>query len=80
MDTRFLQAHKEARWSFWLAITYLVCWALTAWLWDSKPGISGLPHWFELSCLLVPGLFIVFCWLMVRIVFRDISLEDEGEV
>lgn len=39
-------------------------------------GFTGLPHWFELACLLVPLLFVLLCWAMVRFIFRDISLED----
>lgn len=77
MDKRFVQAHREARWSFWLAVAYLIAWSLMAWLPDDKQGITGLPHWFEMACLLVPALFIMLCWLMVRLVFRDIPLEDE---
>ncbi len=41
-----------------------------------NPGITGLPHWFEMACLLTPLLFILLCWLMVRVIFRDIPLED----
>ncbi|QKJ85420.1 hypothetical protein PMPD1_0442 [Paramixta manurensis] len=76
MDTRFLQAHKEARWSLFLAIAWLVVWAGSAWLGGNTPGVTGLPRWFELSCLFAPLLFIVLCWLMIRLLFRDISLED----
>lgn len=77
MDSRFVQAHREARWSIWLALAYLAAWSLFAWLPGNAPGISGLPHWFELACLLVPLLFIFLCWLMIRLVFKDIPLEDE---
>lgn len=76
MDKRFLQAHREARWALGLTLAYLLGWALTGYLPDNAPGVTGLPHWFELSCLLLPLLFIVLCWLMVRLAFRDISLED----
>jgi len=38
--------------------------------------VTGLPRWFELSCVFAPLLFIVLCWLMVRLVFRDMPLED----
>ncbi|KOC91254.1 YhdT family protein [Winslowiella iniecta] len=76
MDARFVQAHKEARWSVALAVAYLAAWALSAWLAGNEIGFTGLPRWFELSCLFVPLLFIFLCWLMVRVVFRDISLED----
>ena len=76
MDKRFIQAHREARWALGLTLLYLLAWSLAAYLLDSDAGITGLPHWFEMACLLVPLLFISLCWLMVRGVFRDISLED----
>lgn len=76
MDKRFLQAHREARWAFGLTLAYLAAWLLAAYLQDNDQGITGLPHWFEMACLWVPLLFIALCWLMVRIIYRDISLED----
>ena len=76
MDKRFVQAHKEARWALWLTLLYLAAWIAAAYFPDAQQGVTGLPHWFEMACLLVPLLFILFCWLMVRVVFRDISLED----
>ncbi|WP_380179742.1 YhdT family protein [Kalamiella sp. sgz302252] len=77
MEKRFVQAHREARWSFWLAVAYLAAWSLTAAFGGSGPGLTGLPRWFELACLLVPLLFILLCWLMIKRVFQDISLEDK---
>ncbi|WP_127960020.1 YhdT family protein [Serratia microhaemolytica] len=79
MEQRVLQAHREARWAMGLTLLYLAAWSLAAYLPDDKIGITGLPHWFEMACMLVPLLFIVLCWLMVRVVFRDISLEDNSE-
>ncbi|CAK9883648.1 MAG: putative membrane protein YhdT [Candidatus Erwinia impunctatus] len=79
MDTRFIQAHREARWSFWLAVTYLLFWGVLPWLPTSKSGITGLPLWFEVSCLLLPLLFILLCSLMIKKIFRDIPLEDNDE-
>ncbi|GAA3610607.1 YhdT family protein [Gibbsiella greigii] len=76
MEKRFIQAHREARWALWLTLIYLLAWTLAAYLPDSEIGITGLPHWFEMACLLVPLLFIGLCWLMVRMLFRDIPLED----
>lgn len=76
MDKRFIQAHREARWALGLTLLYLLAWGLAAYLPDSTIGVTGLPHWFEMACLLVPLLFTGLCWLMVRTVFRDISLED----
>jgi len=72
-----MQAHREAHWSFWLAVAYLAAWSLMAWLPGNGIGVTGLPHWFELACLLVPILFIFLCWLMIRLIFRDIPLEDD---
>ena len=77
MDKRFLQAHREARWAFGLAVAYLLAWLLAAYLPGDEPGITGLPRWFELACLAVPLLFLLLCALMVRFIYRDIPLEDK---
>lgn len=77
MDKRFVQANKEARWALGLTLLYLIAWLLAAYLPDSTQGVTGLPHWFEMACLLIPLLFILLCWLMVRVIYRDISLEDD---
>jgi uncharacterized membrane protein YhdT len=77
MDKRFVQAHREARWAFGLTLAYLVAWSLAAYLPGDTQGFTGLPHWFEMACLLIPLLFILLSWLMVRVIFRDISLEDD---
>ncbi|MDE9545747.1 YhdT family protein, partial [Xenorhabdus bovienii] len=55
---------------------YLVGWLLSAYLPSDAIGITGLPHWFELACLLLPALFIILCWLMIKFIFKDIPLED----
>ncbi len=77
MDKRFVQAHKEARWALWLTLLYLAALgSVRLPRRHSTSGFTGLPHWFEMACLLVPLLFIGLCWLMVRFIFRDIPLED----
>lgn len=76
MDKRFVQAHKEARWALGLTLLYLAAWLASAYIPGSAQGFSGLPHWFEMACLLMPLIFILLCWLMVRFIFRDIPLED----
>lgn len=80
MDKRFAQAHREARWAVGLTLTYLICWTLAAYIPDSNQGITGLPHWFEMACLLLPLLFLFLCWLMIRVVFRDLPLGDDVSV
>lgn len=78
MDKRFRQAHKEALWAVALTLLYMVSWAATAYLSDSETGITGLPHWFELSCLFLPVIFIALCSLMVKLLFRDIPLTNKS--
>lgn len=76
MDKRFLQSNREARWALFLTLAYLIGWLVTAYLPDSTQGITGLPLWFEWSCLILPILFIILCTLMIKLVFKDMSLED----
>lgn len=78
IDSRFIQANREARWSIWLTLFYMLCWFLTAYFPDSQQGITGLPHWFELSCLFLPPLFVFLCWLMVKLKFKNIPLDDNN--
>lgn len=77
MDKRFAQAHKEALWALGLTLLYLAAWLVAAYLPDSASGLTGLPHWFEMACLLTPLVFILLCWLMVKFIYRDIALEDD---
>lgn len=76
MDARFLQANREARWALWLTIAYLVLWIIAAYVPNSLQGVTGLPHWFEMACLLLPLAFILLCWAMVRLIFKDIPLGN----
>jgi len=76
VDKRFLQANREARWAFGLTLAYLVAWSLAAYLPNDAQGVTGLPHWFEMSCLLVPLIFVLLSWIMVHVIYRDIPLED----
>lgn len=71
-----LQANREARWALWLTIAYLVLWIVAAYVPNSLQGITGLPHWFEMACLLLPLAFILLCWAMVRLIFKDIPLGN----
>lgn len=77
MDTRFVQAHKEARWALGLTLFVsggMVSSRLLTWRY---PGFTGFPRWFEMACILTPLLFIGLCWAMVKFIYRDIPLEDD---
>jgi len=77
MDKRYLQANKEARLSLYTTLLYLICWITSAYCLSDKPGMLGLPAWFELSCVLTPIGFILICCLVVKCRFKDISLDNE---
>ncbi|MCP0683387.1 DUF997 family protein, partial [Salmonella enterica subsp. enterica serovar Mbandaka] len=52
--------------SLWIDINtnrlcYLAAWLVAAYLPGDSPGITGLPHWFEMACLLTPLVFILLC-------------------
>ena len=78
MDKRFVQAHKEARWALWLTLLYLAAWLAAAYLPGVAIGFTGLPHWFEMACLLVPLLFILLCWAMVKLIFHEAPERRPG--
>lgn len=75
MEQRFKQANKEARLSLMLTFIYLLAWLITAYFLPSSIGITGLPLWFEISCILVPIGFILACWLVIKFKFKNMSLD-----
>ncbi|QIQ21173.1 DUF997 family protein [Zophobihabitans entericus] len=79
MDKRYLQANKEAVLSLLLTILYLLAWLITAYCLGSEPGITGLPLWFEVSCVFVPLGFVLACYIAVRFKFKNISLEPDSQ-
>ena len=44
MATRFVQAHKEARWALGLPLLYLAVWLVAAYLSGVAPGFTGFPR------------------------------------
>ncbi|WP_373416712.1 DUF997 family protein [Vibrio parahaemolyticus] len=49
---------------------------MCAYLPSNTMGVTGLPLWFEWSCLILPVIFILLCIMMVKLIFKDISLEE----
>ncbi|TDQ58018.1 putative membrane protein YhdT [Mesocricetibacter intestinalis] len=74
---RYKQAGKEALWALFLTILYVIGWCLCAYLPKGSAGPLGFPLWFELSCIYLPLLFIVVAYWLIKIVYLDISLENE---
>lgn len=90
-DVRFKQANREAVLAVGLAVLNFLWWFSTAYGFGSKSPenyiyVLGLPLWFMLSCVGGVVLFSFFSWLMVRLFFREMSLdsylaekEEEGQ-
>ncbi|MDW6003586.1 YhdT family protein [Vibrio mangrovi] len=80
----YRQAHREALWAIALALGYFIWWYATAYGF-SAPQESrelpqlywGMPLWFLLSCVIGPLLFTLLCGLMVKYVYRNISLDPQ---
>lgn len=60
--------------SVYLAVTLVVAAAFT-----SEPLLFGLPRWAALSCIIVPGAFVVALIPIVERFIPDISLSDDEE-
>ena len=71
---------QRARWALWLTLLYLGRLAGRRLSAGGGYRFYRPAHWFEMACLLVPLLFILLCWAMVKLVFRDIPLEDDDAV
>lgn len=79
MDRRFRQANFEALCSVVLALSFFVWWYAFAYgLGSGDPAhyrfVLGLPEWFFYSSVAGPTLFCVLAWLMVKLLFKNVSL------
>ncbi|PXA72968.1 MULTISPECIES: YhdT family protein [Vibrio] len=78
------QTHREALAALLLALSYFIWWYITAYGFSAPfddlelpPLYFGMPLWFLLSCLVGPLIFTLLCALMVKFIYRDISLEPD---
>lgn len=83
-DSRFRLANFEALCSLALAGLYMVWWYGFAYHGtpadpDSYSYIMGMPSWFFFSVILGPFLFSCLAWIMVRCLFREVSLAPHEE-
>ncbi len=76
---RYQQAAREAKWALFLTILYVIGWCLCAYLPQETAGPIGFPLWFELSCIYLPILFMVVAYWAIKIIYQNISLEQEPE-
>lgn len=83
-DRRFVQANKEAVIAVALSLAYFIWWYATAYGLGDKPVseydyVLGLPAWFFYSCVAGFLLFAVLAALMVRFIFKEVSLAKSEE-
>lgn len=81
-DWRYAQANKEALLSLGMYAFYFIWWYVCAYgLGEGDPSeytyILGLPSWFFLSCIAGYPLLSFLLWVMVKVFFKDMPLDDE---
>lgn len=64
-----IKANKQALIISLITLAYLILAILLAWFSPKGLGILGLPLWFELSCLLLPFVFIVVMIFIIKTTF-----------
>lgn len=80
-DWRFAQANKEALLCLGAYALYFVWWYVSGYgLGDGDPEqystVLGLPAWFFYSCIVGYPLITVLLWVMVRLFFKDMPLDE----
>ncbi len=73
------QLVKEARWSLFLTIFYILGWIIFGYFSPAGKGMLGFPIWFELACIYFPILFIFITISVVKLLFKEIDLEVNDE-
>ncbi|MFD0966026.1 YhdT family protein [Seminibacterium arietis] len=78
VNERYKQTAIEARWAIWLTVFYAIGWCVCAYLPQSSTmGALGFPLWFELSCIYLPIAFVIITYLVVKKIYKNISLDKE---
>ena len=83
-DQRYSIANREALIVVGLVIVHFFIWFGFAYGLGSKPVaeykyIFGLPAWFFYSCVVGMIFICILVAVIVKFVFKDVSLEDEGD-
>ena len=71
------QLRREAKWSLYLTLLYLVGWVVFAYFVPTKTGFLGLPLWFELSCIVLPILFILIGMADLKLINKEVDLDAD---
>lgn len=79
-NKRYKQADKEALITLGMYLFFFLWWTLFAFgLGSGDPAeysyVFGLPAWFFYSCVLGYPVAALLLWAVVRLFFKDVSLE-----
>lgn len=69
------QLNREAKWSLYLTVIYLAGWVIFAYFLPNSTGLLGFPLWFEMSCIVLPILFILISMVALKTVYKEIDLD-----
>ncbi|MDP8079644.1 YhdT family protein [Phocoenobacter skyensis] len=70
------QLAKETRWALGLTLFYISGWVGFGYFSPTGKGLLGFPIWFEFACIYFPIVFIFTTLIVVKIVYKDVDLED----
>ncbi|MFC4024821.1 YhdT family protein [Oceanobacillus longus] len=81
-DYRFKIANKEALIGIGLVLFNFVWWYAFAYGLGSKDPseysyVFGLPAWFFYSCVLGFVVMVILVWIVLKLFFKDLPLDDE---
>ncbi len=63
-------SHKEAKITLLLAVLYVIGWCICAYLPENSAGPLGFPLWFELACIYLPILSLLWSATAIKIFFK----------
>lgn len=80
VDSRFKQTNKEAKVTIALFVVNFLWWLVLGYGLAGVEGrILGFPTWFFFSCVLGYLVFVAASFVVVKYVFKDMSIEPYEE-
>lgn len=73
------QLSREAKWSLYLTLIYVAGWVIFAYFLPNGTGLLGFPLWFEMSCVVLPILFILVSFTVLKTVYKDVDLDNNTQ-
>lgn len=74
------QLNREAKWSVYFTLLYLIGWVVFGYFMPDGTGFLGFPLWFELSCIVLPILFVLISLAVLKAVYKEMDLEGHDKL